>query len=911
MAHLNLWMRPRSERYRKLSFLGSGSFGTVTMALDELTNRRVALKEQSLASPGCQREFALLAALNAHPSPFVSTMLDYFTVTRPLPRDEATVSDRGVASAQKSTGTVSDRGVAHLVTVHPLGDSTLWHLFRGCLTRDRGGISDSILATLMYGVARGLGHLHQLSIVHGDASLKNMLLGPNNIVQVADVGSAHSAMGFFLGAEEERTTKYVRSPERILGDTAPTWRTDVWAFGVQLFCLRAGRCPWLGTQGELDDGPHLTELTKVLGPVPSPLHQLPKYGTLSECCAGASTESFSNWSQESKALLGATFCWDPPGRVPMLEACRTFPYLNLRSAMLPVAVGQPPSDAHSDSLELPSRNGLGPQELPSNGGGLEPPCRNSLELRKEMSRDSGDSVALPSGASDAPKQQSRFSAPPKSLARSASSSVLSDSPCSTSAVVEPLSTQTTGQRCQCSGNCGSRLHKSRANNKVRMRDKLVICAETPKFAGAKFCVRCSCEIMTCTYARRSTRWCNQHAMQLKKNEYALPSGKLTMEPTWPADVRVLAKIAHILPYVVPGDVTVLLRWLSDQQIFVPDRAVLPGEFAVLFIAHLIKWPPAVEHWFRLVAEFDLQQVTTKKLADAFISVLRFCDDKPWREMFDRMSGGLMDAQTGLAVMGIRLGVLKKKVKAQQLQRVPSRRAVETDVADATPPKRKRSLAKTSQHAPSGADDAAEITTLRLGRASTEYELLPSTTGIESVVDFVLSTAVDVPAFPRGVGEVEAFADDLLGMIRKLRNFKGEGGAQLKGGHSPEHAYSARHLLRIILLHIDRSWNAAFDSLTFKRITDWCPDERNHAEGLGPTVSAGWVREKFGMSPFMWHAWMCLLNFGDAPLQQCIEKGEQVVWEAFNTYEMTQTGASDDFPPGPHKLLASLALPTMK
>ena len=42
------------------------------------------------------------------------------------------------------------------------------------------------------------------------------------------------------------TTLYVRSPERLLGNCYSRAAIDVWAFGVQLWCLRSGTCEWVG-----------------------------------------------------------------------------------------------------------------------------------------------------------------------------------------------------------------------------------------------------------------------------------------------------------------------------------------------------------------------------------------------------------------------------------------------------------------------------------------------------------------------------------------------------------------------------------------------------------------------------------------------------------------------------------------
>ena len=136
-----LWTRPRSERYLRLEEVGSGSFAKVTLAIDLLTNGRVAIKKQKADSQSCLREFALLSAIGAHPSEYVAHMLDDYTAT--------------------------ESGKTMLCTVHPLADSTLWHVFGS----SRGRLHDSVLSRYLRGAASVLRHLNTLTIVHGDASL--------------------------------------------------------------------------------------------------------------------------------------------------------------------------------------------------------------------------------------------------------------------------------------------------------------------------------------------------------------------------------------------------------------------------------------------------------------------------------------------------------------------------------------------------------------------------------------------------------------------------------------------------------------------------------------------------------------------------------------------------------------------
>ena len=160
-----IWLRARSERYLPLAQIGSGMVGQVPICIDLLTNARVAVKKED--TEGIAREFAVLSAIGAHPHPHIATMLDYFVVPKGHHRHE-------------------------LYIVYESADLTLWALFRTDEVRKQR-LSEDRLARCMYGVARGLSHMHGLGIIHGDASLKNMLLCRQDIVKVADLGAAHSA----------------------------------------------------------------------------------------------------------------------------------------------------------------------------------------------------------------------------------------------------------------------------------------------------------------------------------------------------------------------------------------------------------------------------------------------------------------------------------------------------------------------------------------------------------------------------------------------------------------------------------------------------------------------------------------------------------------------------------------------
>lgn len=123
-------------------------------------------------------------------------------------------------------------------------------------------------------VAAALAHAHQQGVVHRDVKPSNVLVNlPANTVKITDFGCAYlaeaerSRSGLIIGSPS------YMSPEQLAG--APLdGRSDLYALGVMLFQLLAGRLPFASDQlGELladiaqRPAPRLSELRPDLPPV--------------------------------------------------------------------------------------------------------------------------------------------------------------------------------------------------------------------------------------------------------------------------------------------------------------------------------------------------------------------------------------------------------------------------------------------------------------------------------------------------------------------------------------------------------------------------------------------------------------------------------------------------------------------
>ena len=147
-------------------------------------------------------------------------------------------------------------------------DSDWWQLFKSL---DYQGLGERPWAANVRGAAAGIAHLHKLSIVHGDLSLKNVLF-QGDMVVVTDFGTAMSAHSIMVPGNV--TTMPYASPENLLGSAMKWPSMDVWALGVCAMCLKFGTAPW-GMSHERSDIDQLEVITHP--PVAHPsTHALPR-----------------------------------------------------------------------------------------------------------------------------------------------------------------------------------------------------------------------------------------------------------------------------------------------------------------------------------------------------------------------------------------------------------------------------------------------------------------------------------------------------------------------------------------------------------------------------------------------------------------------------------------------------------
>jgi serine/threonine protein kinase len=194
-------------KYKILSTIGSGGFGTVYLAEDTWIDKKVALKvphKQNLDFGELLREPRLLAALN-HPN---------------------VVS---ILTAEKQ------ENVFFIVMEFVAGET-----LEAIITRD-GAIDVPLALDYTCQICNAVDHAHRHGVLHRDLRPSNVIVSDNGLVKVADFGTSRFLEIAAHGTTVIGSPPYM-APEQFSGEAV--FASDLYSLGVTMFQMLTGVLPY-------------------------------------------------------------------------------------------------------------------------------------------------------------------------------------------------------------------------------------------------------------------------------------------------------------------------------------------------------------------------------------------------------------------------------------------------------------------------------------------------------------------------------------------------------------------------------------------------------------------------------------------------------------------------------------------
>ena len=111
-----------------------------------------------------------------------------------------------------------------------------------------GPIEEHKAAGIAIQVARALDHAHRSEIVHRDIKPANILVNPEGVAKLGDLGLAKNVEADASQTEEGSAmgTPFYVSPEQARGDRRVDIRADIYSLGATLYHMVTGRVPYPG-----------------------------------------------------------------------------------------------------------------------------------------------------------------------------------------------------------------------------------------------------------------------------------------------------------------------------------------------------------------------------------------------------------------------------------------------------------------------------------------------------------------------------------------------------------------------------------------------------------------------------------------------------------------------------------------
>ncbi|MEW6355982.1 MAG: serine/threonine-protein kinase [Planctomycetota bacterium] len=219
------------DGYEIIRRVGRGGMGAVFMAKQVNMNRTVALKVLSQA---------------------------------------ATSNARFIERFQREAQIVASLRDKHIVAAFDYGESNGWHFMamefvEGLtvkkLVNRTGPLPEEQAVRIALDIASALKHAHAKNIIHRDVKPGNIMLDPDGVAKLCDLGMAKLSEGEDGSITRIGTTigtPYYMSPEQARGETELDGRTDIYSLGTTLFYMLTGDVPFKDPSSAVVMAKHIT-----------------------------------------------------------------------------------------------------------------------------------------------------------------------------------------------------------------------------------------------------------------------------------------------------------------------------------------------------------------------------------------------------------------------------------------------------------------------------------------------------------------------------------------------------------------------------------------------------------------------------------------------------------------------------
>lgn len=135
----------------------------------------------------------------------------------------------------------------HFFVMEYIEGKTLYDLMTPPPHGDGRTFSEAEALDITIQIAEALSHAHERGLIHRDVKPKNIILTPQGVAKLTDLGLARE-VNDKAAAESEAGkaygTPYYISPEQIRGDVDIDFRADIYSLGATMYHLLTGRPPF-------------------------------------------------------------------------------------------------------------------------------------------------------------------------------------------------------------------------------------------------------------------------------------------------------------------------------------------------------------------------------------------------------------------------------------------------------------------------------------------------------------------------------------------------------------------------------------------------------------------------------------------------------------------------------------------